>query len=155
MSRKIIEVLRQKNRTVLEMHMGILFVGMVCQIIGVCFVKNQALYAGSLWFGIVMAMVSTLHMYRTLDRALSLEEKMATKAVYKGYMIRYVLIAVIMLIIMVTGVMNPLIVFMGYMSLKVTALMQPITHKLCNKLFHETDPIPQALPEEEQQLNEE
>ena len=32
--------------------------------------------------------------------------------------------------------------------MKVTAFLQPLTHKLCNKLFHETDPIPQAMPEE-------
>ena len=60
-----------------------------------------------------------------------------------------------MVIIAVTDVMNPLIVFMGYMSLKVTAYLQPITHKLYNKLFHETDPEPQALPEEADNCGEE
>ena len=35
------------------------------------------------------------------------------------------------------------------MSLKVTAYIQPFTHKLCNMLFHETDPVPEALPEED------
>lgn len=50
---------------------------------------------------------------------------------------------------MKTGVMNPLIFFFTYViCMKVTAFLQPLTHKLCNKLFHETDPIPQAMPEE-------
>lgn len=146
---KLLEILKQKNRTLLEMYLGIMFVGGVCQLVGAFIVQNQLRYAGSLWFGIVLAGVSILHMYRTLDRALDFEEKTASKLIFRGYLIRYVLVAVILLIIMVADVMNPLVVFMAYMSLKVTALIQPITHKLCNKLFHESDPVAQALPEEE------
>ena len=55
----------------------------------------------------------------------------------------------ILLVLMKTEVMNPLIFFFSYViCMKVTAFLQPLTHKLCNKLFHETDPIPQAMPEE-------
>ena len=72
----------------------------------------------------------------------------ATKVIFRGYMIRYVLLVMIFGIIMVTNVINPLVVFLAYMGVKVTALLQPITHKLCNKIFHETDPIPEPLPEE-------
>ncbi|MBP5282899.1 MAG: hypothetical protein J6Z22_10425, partial [Lachnospiraceae bacterium] len=42
---------------------------------------------------------------------------------------------------------NPLFIFLGYMTLKFTAYLQPMTHKLCNKVFHETDPV--ELSEEE------
>ena len=42
-----------------------------------------------------------------------------------------------MFIIMITEVMNPLVVFLAYMGMKVAAFLQPFTHKLCNKLFHE------------------
>lgn len=145
---KIIEALKERNRTLLEMHIGMLFIGIVCQLVGAFIVKNQARYAAGLWFGILMAAVSAVHMHRSLDRALSMGEG-ASKLVLRDYMIRYVCIVVILLIIIKTEVMNPLVVFMAYMSLKVTALIQPITHKLCNKIFHETDPVPQALPEEE------
>lgn len=129
------------------MHLGILFYGCICQIVGALIVQNQAYYATSLWFGILLSGISAVHMHRSLDRALE-SEKSAAKLVLRDYMIRYAFIVVILLIIIKTGVMNPLIVFLAYMSLKVTALIQPITHKLCNKLFHETDPVPQALPEE-------
>lgn len=121
------------NRTLLEMHLGIVFTGIVCQTAGAFIVKDQILYAKSLWFGILLAMASAVHMYRSLDRALD-NEKNASKMIFRAYLIRYVLIAVILFIIMVTKVLNPLVVFMAYMSLKVTALLQPITHKLCNKL---------------------
>ena len=149
---KILEILRQKNRTLLEMYFGMIFLGIVCQIVGAFIVQDQVRYAASLWFGILTAAVSAYHLYRSLDRGLDYDEKTASKVIFRGYVTRYVAIVVILAIIMITEVLNPLIVFMGYMSLKVTALIQPITHKLSNKLFHETDPIPQALPEEEEQI---
>lgn len=151
---KLLEVLRGKNRTLLEMHIGMVFFGLVCQLIGmICYFTgilklnipwNDAL---SLWFGVGAAMLSACHMYRTLDRSLDFGEA-AVKMIFKGYIIRYVLIVAIMLIIIVTDFMNPLEVFLGYMSLKVTALIQPFTHKLCNKMFHETDPEPEPIVEE-------
>lgn len=146
---KLPEILKSKNRTLLEMYLGMLFLGLLCQIIGALIVENQLRYAASLWFGILLAAVSALHLYRTLDRGLDYDEKTATKLIFRGYLIRYVSVAIVLLIIMVTDALNVLVVFMAYMSLKVTALIQPITHKLCNKLFHETDPVAQALPEEE------
>lgn len=153
---KILEILRHKNRTLLEMYLGMIFLGLVCQMVGVFIVKNQLRYAASLWFGILLAAVSALHIQRTLDRGLDYDEKTATKVIFKGYTIRYVSVALILLIIAVTDALNFLVVFMAYMSLKVTALLQPITHKLCNKLFHETDPVARALPEEEpEQLSNE
>ena len=147
---KILEIVKDKNRTLLEMYLGMLWIGVICQVAGAFLVKNQLRYAASLWFGILLAAVSAYHLYRTLDRGLDFDEKTAAKIIFRGYMIRYTAFAVILVIIMMTDLFNPLVVFMAYMSLKVTALIQPITHKLCNKLFHETDPIPQAMPEEEQ-----
>lgn len=135
----MMKTLRQVNRTLLEMDIGILFTGSICQLVGAFLVEDQLRYAASLWFGIVFALVNTYHMYRSLDKALDYDEKNASKLLFRGYLIRYMSVAVVLLIIMLTEVMNPLVVFMGYMSLKVTALLQPITHKLCNKLFHETD----------------
>lgn len=151
---KILEILRQKNRTLLEMYLGMIFFGLVSQMVGALIVQDQVRYAASLWFGILLAAVSAYHLYKTLDRGLNYDENTASKVIFRGYVIRYAAVAIILLIIMMTEVLNPLIVFLGYMSLKVTALLQPITHKLCNKLFHEIDPIPQALPEEEQTSNE-
>lgn len=144
---KRMEALRKINRTLLEMHIGMLFFGVVCQITGMWFVEDQAAYAVSLWFGVAFALAGSIHMCRTLDRAL-LSGQSASGIVTRGYLFRYALVVVVMVITAVTEVMNPLVFFLGYMSLKVTAYLQPITHKLCNKLFHETDPVPEALEEE-------
>lgn len=116
--------------------------------------EKQLRYAAGLWLGVLLAAASAFHLYRTLDRGLDYDANTASKVIFRGYVIRYLAFAAILVMVMLTEVLNPLVVFMGYMSLKVTALIQPITHKLCNKLFHETDPIPQALHEEEQASNE-
>lgn len=136
------------------MHTGMLLFGMVCQLVGAFFVKDQFRYASSLWFGVLFAVINSIHMARTLDRALPAGEA-AAKIITRGYVFRYLMIIVILAVVSVTDVMNTLIVFLGYMSLKITAYLQPFTHKFYNMLFHETDPVPTALPEEEAREPEE
>lgn len=145
---KIVQALKKTDRTILEMHLGQLFFGIVCQLVGACFVREQGWYAASLWLGVAVSMTAVLHMARTLDRALQLGDA-AAKIITRGYLFRYAVILFVMTAALLTGVLNPLVVFLGYMSLKVTAYLQPFTHKVLNRLFHETDPVPEALPEQE------
>lgn len=144
----MINRLRELNRALLELGLGILFCGMVCQLVGMWFVGHKGLYSVSLWLGILLALLGIWHMYRTLDRALDLGDG-AAKVMVSGSMLRYAVLAIILGVIMVTDVLNPLIVYLGYMTMKVAAYLQPFTHKICNMFFHETDPVPEALPDEE------
>lgn len=143
----LLEKLRKKNRTVLEMELGIIALGILFQLGSVFFPGSRLERAVSLLLGSVLAGVAVLHMYRTLDRALDLDAGDAQKAIYKGYVLRYVFFALVLVLSALTGYLNPLLIFLGYMTLKFTAYLQPVTHKLCNRIFHETDPDP--LPEEE------
>lgn len=143
----LLEKLRKKNRTVLEMELGIIALGILFQLGSVFFPGSRLERAVSLLLGSVLAGVAVLHMYRTLDRALDLDAGDAQKAIYKGYVLRYVFFALVLVLSALTGWLNPLLIFLGYMTLKFTAYLQPVTHKLCNRIFHETDPDP--LPEEE------
>ena len=90
MKTAMINTLKKINRTVLEMDLGILFLGVSAQIIGAFIAKDEAMYAKSLWFGVLLALVSTYHMYRSLDRALDQPEKTATKMIIRAYVLRYV-----------------------------------------------------------------
>jgi len=145
---KIIERLKEVNRTLLEMYIGIVFWGMVCWLVGMFLAKDQGFFSRSLWFGICFALLNTRHLYRSLDRALSAGD-MAGKMIGRSYSVRYASVILVFGAIMATRVMDVLVVFLAYMGMKVAAFIQPFTHKLCNKLFHETDPIPEAMPEEE------
>lgn len=144
----MIEKVKQINRALLELWIGIFFVGLVLQFSGMWFAENKVLYTVALWIGIVLALVTVVHMYRTLDRALDLGAG-AQKAVTVANMVRYACIVIVFVIVLLSKVLNPLITFLGIMSLKVAAYLQPFTHKICNKVFHEVDPIPEPLPEEE------
>ncbi len=130
------------------MHTGILLLGIVCQITGAFIVQDQLRYASSLWFGILFALVAGVHMSKTIERAL-LSGAAAGKIATAGYLFRYFAAVVLLGVIAATDVMNVLVVFMGYMSLKITAYLQPLIHRIYNGIFHETDPVPEALPEEQ------
>ena len=131
------------------MHLGQLLFGVACQLAGMFFVQSKGWYTVSLWLGIAFSLTAVLHMARTLDRALQMGEG-AAKVITRGYLLRYIMIVFAMAAAALTKVLNPLIVFLGYMSLKVTAYMQPFTHKLLNRLFHETDPVPVQMSEQEE-----
>ena len=48
------------------MDLGILFLGVLAQIIGAFIAKDKMMYAGSLWLGVLLALAATYHMYRSL-----------------------------------------------------------------------------------------
>lgn len=145
--KKVTDRLRKMNRTLLEMHLGMVFFGLLCQLAGAFFVKEQGYYAIALWFGVAFAVAASIHMCRTLDRALYCG-KDASGIVTRGYLFRYAVVAAVLIVLSMTKKLNPLVFFLGYMSLKVTAYIQPLTHKLCNRLFGERDPEPESVPEE-------
>lgn len=146
--RWMINRLKEMNRALLELDLGILFCGVVCQLVGMWPAGHKGLYSVALWLGILMSLLGTWHMYGTLNRALDLGDG-AARVMVTGSMLRYAVLAVILGIVMVTDVLNPLIVYLGYMTMKVAAYLQPFTHKICNMLFHETDPVPEPMPDEE------
>lgn len=123
------------NKTLMELLIGILLFGMICQLAGAFFVKELASYSSGLWIGIVTAMATAVHMYRSLDRALDLDAGSAGKKIQVQSIIRYVFIVIIMGITMINGYTNPLAAFLGVMGLKVAAYLQPFTHKLIIRFF--------------------
>lgn len=137
------------NRALLELILGILFLAVFIQLAGLFLTEEPLAFSIALWLGIAVAIGSAVHMYVTLDRALSLGAG-AYGAATKSAMIRYFAWALLLGLIMVTGVLNPIHAFIGLMTLKVAAYLQPFTHIFCNFIFQETDPIPEAMPEEEE-----
>lgn len=142
------KILKKADRILLEMCTGMFLSGIVFEGIAVWFVKDKLFFSASLWFGVVLAMLGCKHMAVTLDRGLAAGAD-ASKIITAGYVVRYIALGVILALTAVTGVLDTVFVFVGYMSLKVTAYLQPLTHKFFNKLFHETDPVATPMPEEE------
>jgi hypothetical protein len=133
------------------MHVGMLGYGVICQlllviILGIIMDKPLGYVSLSLWSGLVLAFIGLGHMNRTLERALGNGGK-AAGVMFGGYILRYIVLALAAAVVARTGALNVLVLFLGYMGMKAAALTQPITHKMCNAYFHETDPVPEAMPE--------
>lgn len=120
---------RKIDETLFELLVGIILFAAVCQAALVWFMADKAGYSGGLWIGALMAASAAAHMYRSLDAALEPGNLNAEKMIRKNSVVRYLVIVVIFAVIMVTDAVNPLSAFLGLMGLKVSAYMQPFTHK--------------------------
>lgn len=149
------EKIRKWNRTLLELESGILMFGLVTWAIGVWFVTDRIGCSVGLGIGIAMSVLSALHMNFVLDRAFDGPEEEVTKKLTTGSVIRYFVLVLIFMAVALSGIGNPIATFIGLMGLKVAAYIQPVTHKITNWIFHETDPVPQPLLEETEQTKEE
>lgn len=124
------------NRTLFELETGILLFGCVCQLF-VFLVKDKAGYSLGLWIGIGTAMLGAFHMWWSLDRALDLDEKSAVRTMSSHNIIRYLVFVAVIGGIAVTEIANPLSAFLGVMSLKAAAYMQPFTRKISLRIYGE------------------
>ena len=151
---KIIERLKNRNRTLLEVNTGVVFWAIPAT--AACLplpLQSWDLsrweWCFCIWTAALFVIISLMHMQRCLDRALEFDEGTATKLIFRGYLIRYVSFAVILIAVTVADIMNPLVLCLGYLlMMKMAVYSQPFIHKLYNKLFHETDPVPEPLEEQ-------
>ena len=151
----MLDKLRKLDRTMLELETGILVSAIFCQLVGLMFPMSQERYAVGLWSGILLAGIAAFHMWHSLKKAFLCDEKSAAKIVAGGYIIRYLTAGVFLFVLFYTDAGYVLAGFLGVMGLKLGAYLQPLTHKFYNRIFHETDPIPQPLCEVEGEILEE
>ena len=146
----MIEKLKSRNRTVLELQSGIVLFGVVCQLTAMWFVPNMLKFTIGLWLGIAVAMAAGLHMWGSLKKAFDGFEGDVTKKITQAGIIRYVVIVICFAAVAVSDVGEPIAMFVGIMALKIGAYVQPFTHKFYNKIFGESDPVPMSLEEYEE-----
>lgn len=121
---------QKTDRTLLELSVGIIVWGILCQGTAVWFVSDKTGYSLGLWMGTMLALAAGVHMWWALDKALDFARDTAVKMMTKYNILRYVVIVVVMALIMMSGFANPLAAFLGLMGLKVSAYLQPFTHKI-------------------------
>lgn len=126
----MINKLKQISDVLPDLLIGILIYGVLCEVIGMFFVKNRLYYSIGLAIGIICAMAMAIHMAWSLNIALDLGEEGAVSKMKMHNLIRYGVLVVIFGLLMVSNVGNPLVAFLGIMGLKVAAYIQPFTHKL-------------------------
>ncbi len=122
------------NETLTELWLGIGVSGVIFQFTVVWLAADRIAYSAGLWMGVCMAFFLAWHMWKALDEALDAGEAGAQKIIRGRAMLRYGIVLVVLGILMVTGAANPLAAFLGVMTLKIAAYMQPVTHKVISKL---------------------
>lgn len=122
-----------------ELFVGILVFGLLCEFIGVWFVADKMGYCLGVLIGVILAAGMAAHMSWSLEKSLDLVQGEAEKQIRKYSVIRYFVIVVVFAVVMVTHLANPLAAFLGIMSLKVAAYLQPFTHKCYKKIYKDEE----------------
>lgn len=125
--------LKKISETLKELLIGILFYGIIVEVMGICFIKDKIYFSIGLWFGILLALAAAIHMWWGIDKALDLGDGAGKYALAQN-MIRYGVIVVAFGILCVVDFGNPIAAFVGIMGLKAGAYLQPFTHKILLKL---------------------
>lgn len=127
------EKIKKISETLKELLIGILIYGIIVEIIGICFVERKLYFSIGLWFGIILAMLAAVHMWRGLDQALSRGDE-ASKHAMSQNIIRYGVIVLAFVALCILDWGNPLAAFAGIMALKAGAYLQPLTHIILTKI---------------------
>ena len=121
--------LTQLSDVLPDLWAGIVLYGVLCEIVGLIFVKNRLFYSIGLAAGIVCALFMATHMAWSLSQALDMAEGDAVKKMQVHNILRYLIVVLVFFLLLFTGLGNPLSAFLGVMGLKVAAYVQPFTHK--------------------------
>ena len=125
----------KKDHTLQELLLGIILLGVAIQIVVAIIFKDYLYNAIGLWSGIAIACFTAIHMKRSIEDALDLGEQGATKYVRMAYLKRMLLSLVFMGIVIYFNLGNPITLLIGVFPLKVAAYLQPLLHKLFQRIF--------------------
>ena len=123
-------MLRRINQALPGLLFGILAYGVVVQLAGMWFVEDRVQYTVGLWFGIVVAMGMAINMAIViLDAVDTMAERRSTVRTTLFSLLRYLVVVFVFFIVWYFKLGNPIVMFIGVMGLKVSAYLQPFTHK--------------------------
>ena len=132
--KKTVHQISKISDTLLELLIGILFWGILCQLIPVWFLSDKLKYSIGLWTGIITAGIAAYRMWWAIDQAVNADRGGAEKIIRMHSIFRYILIVLILGLVYYLNIGNVFSAFLGIIGLKVAVYMQPFTHKLCLKL---------------------
>ena len=134
-------MLRRINQALPELLAGILAYGMLIQITGIWFVSDRVRYSTGLWAGIILAMGMAVNMAVVIfDTVEEMAEGRSSRRASLYGVLRYLAVVLAFGIVGYFTLGNVVVMFLGVMGLKISAYLQPFTHKfltvLQKKYFH-------------------
>ena len=126
---------KKPNETLLDLVFGVIIYGIMLEVIGLLVVENPLSYSLGLFLGCGVAIFLSIRMYVTLDEALDMDEKSATRYITKQGIFR----AVVMLVAAAIGMVVPFISFIaviiGILGLKIAAYLHGVTNQYITKFL--------------------
>ena len=126
------DIIKNISETLKELLIGILFYGIIVEVLIFCFGKEKGYLSIGLWIGILLAFAAAIHMWWGLEKGMELGDG-ATKYLLSQNMIRYGVIVIAFGVLCLVDIGSPLAAFAGIMGLKAGAYLQPFTHKISTK----------------------
>ena len=128
--------MKETKQTMYELIAGIALCFLVFRL-GNIFVSNWIAYTLGLLIGCIIAGIMSVHMQHSLEQAMLYDEETAAKKVQKGTMLRFVfMIAGLVAALLLPQWISIIGVALGVLSLKFSAYLQPLTHKVLKKFIN-------------------
>lgn len=124
------------KRTFSELIIGIIFLALVITIPGIFIAGNKLAFFLGMLIGTAVAVIMLISMFRSVDKSLDMDTNGAAGYTKRKAFLRILLMAAAVLIAFYASDYISIIgVVVGIFSLKLSAYLQPLTHKLLkNKL---------------------
>ena len=128
--------MQETKQTLYELITGVVLF-FILFLIGNIFLENRTAYTLGLLLGCIIAGVMSGHMYHSLQQAMLYDAETATKKVQKGTILRFLLMIVSLAAALVFPDWISIIgVALGVLSLKFSAYLQPLTHKVIQNFLN-------------------
>lgn len=136
---------KKVDETLSELILGILIMGILIQTADILIsVANRIFYhaiprfALGFWIGIAVAVGLSVHMYRSIDRALDMYAEDAEKYMRKAYLLRTAAILLAAGAVTYFDIGYVMAYFLGVLCLKFGAFLQPLI-RMIRKKFRKKD----------------
>lgn len=126
----------EEKQTLYELLAGIVFFVLLYQL-GNLFVTGHLPYTLGILLGGAVAFLMSGHMYHSLSQALLFEKEAAEKKVKLSSFVRMLfMVAALLVAVLLPDYFSVIAVVLGILSLKFSAYLLPLTHKVFNKFIH-------------------
>lgn len=132
---RIEKMFKRLNDALPGLLLGILFYGVLAELVGVWFVADKLRYTSGLIIGIVLACGMAVNIAVVLQDAVDIygESGARAKIVAKS-VFRYAIVVIVFFLMMKFNLGNIYSAFIGVLGLKISAYLQPFTHRAIQKI---------------------
>lgn len=129
--------MREEKETLWDLYVGIIGLSVIIAVIGIFILDSKLQFVFGVVYGAVVAVVLVTHMFRGLERTLCYNEEGAKKHAQKMAGIRmWIMLAAVVLAMYFSEYFHLAGVFLGILTLKVSAYIQPVVHRrITSKLY--------------------